>query len=133
MIMRTTNHESRITKRGFTLIEILITLIILTGGVAIVVGVFSTGLLSSVDAENTTIAMNLAQRRMEEFKNLDFDTEIVDEARAAVTGFSGFEREVEVTETESDLKQVTVTAYWQYKGEDVSVSLVSYISETQKN
>lgn len=114
-------------QNGFTLLEILISLIILTLSFVMVVGLFGTGLISGQDAENTAIAMNLAQRRMEEIRNLAFAS-ITDESRATVSGFSAFEREVAVTQPETGLKQVTVTVYWTSKSSDVGTSLVSYIS-----
>ena len=119
----------RHTKRAFTLIEILVALIILTAGVVAIAGLFATSLVGSIDAEDLTIAMNLAQRRMEEIRNLDFDTEIVDAPKAAVAGFSGFQREVAVEEPETDLKQVTVTVYWTYKGDELNAPLSTYISK----
>ena len=115
--------------KGFTLIEILIALVILAVSIVFIVGLFANALVASVDAENTTIAMNLAQGRMEEIRNLDFDTEIVNEAKAVVSGFAGFQREVAVTEPETDLKQVTVTVYWAYKDDELTVPLVTYISK----
>jgi len=119
----------RNTKYGFTLLEILIALVLFTSGVVIITGLFSTGILGSVDAENTTIAMNLAQAKMEEIRNLDFDTEIIDEDRVAVTGFPTFEREVTVSEPETDLKLVRITVYWTLKGGVVDVPLTTYISK----
>lgn len=116
-------------KHGFTLLEILITAIIFTTAVVVIAGLFGTGLVSSLDSENTTIAINLAQKRMEEIRNLDFDTEIVSEAKADVDGFAGFRREVVVSEPQADLKQVTVTVYWSYKSGEISESLVTYISK----
>jgi Tfp pilus assembly protein PilV len=116
-------------KRAFTLLEILVALVILTTGIITIVGLFSASLVSSVDAENTDIAMNLAQARMEEIRNLDFDTGIVNEARAAVSGFAGFEREVVVATPETDLKQVTVNVFWSYKSSEITVPLVTYISK----
>jgi prepilin-type N-terminal cleavage/methylation domain-containing protein len=123
----------KLKKSGFTLLEILITLIILTLGVVVLAGLFSNGLVGSTDAENTTIAMNLAQRRMEEIRNLGFPN-IEDEPKDDVSGFSGFQREVAVTDppgdpTTDDLKKVTVTVYWTYKADEVDVSLATYISK----
>ncbi|MBN3039108.1 MAG: prepilin-type N-terminal cleavage/methylation domain-containing protein [Candidatus Omnitrophica bacterium] len=128
-VINISNCESRITRRAFTLLEILITLIIMVLGVVFVVGLFSTGLVSSYDAESTTVAMNLAQQRMEEFKNLDFDTEVVDEAKADIVGFPGFQREVIVSEPQIDLKKVIVKTYWTYKSDEISVALATYISK----
>jgi len=115
--------------QGFTLLEVLIALIILTAGVVVIIGLFSSGLVSSVDAERTTVAMNLAQRKMERIRNSDFDTGIVNEAKATVDGFPVFQREVVVTEPETDLKQVRVNVYWSYKGGEITVPLVTYISK----
>lgn len=120
-------------KNGFTLLEILIALILFTVGVVAITGLFASGMFSGSDAENTTIAMNLAQRKMEEIKNLAFAS-IADEAKADVSGFSGFQREVAVTAPlvdpdMSDLKHVTVTAYWTLKGDEISVPLETYISK----
>ncbi len=116
-----------VKKSGFTLLEVLIALLVFTSGVIVMMGLFSRGLVSAADAEDTTIAMNLAQRRMEEIKNLDF-TGIVSEAKAPVSGFPGFQREVAVTAPETDLKQVTVTVSWTFKDDEISVPLVTYIS-----
>lgn len=113
---------------GFTLLEVLIALVLFVLGVVVIAGLFSTGLANSVDAEKITIAMDLAQRRMEEIRNLDFDTGIIDEAKASIDGFSGFQRQVTVTEPETDLKEVTVTVYWTFKAEEISTSLETYIS-----
>lgn len=116
-------------KRAFTLLEIMIALIILTLGVVAAVGLFSSGMSSGIDAENTTIAMNLAQRKMERIRNTDFDTEIISEAKAVVDGFPLFQREVMVTEPETGLKEITVNVYWSYKEDEVIVPLVTYISK----
>ncbi len=115
-------------KGGMTLLEILVALIIFTSGAVAVVRLLSEGLAAGVDAENTAIAAAIAQRRMEEFRNLDFDTGVVSEAKADVAGFTGFQRQVTVTEPQTDLKQITVTAYWRAKGGEVSTSLATYLS-----
>lgn len=126
------SRERRVKKTGFTLLEILIALILCTLGVVVMAGLISSGLVGSSDAENTTIAMNLAQRRMEEIRNLGFSN-ISDEPKDSVAGFSGFQREVEIDDppgapTTDDLKQVTVTVYWTTKGGEADISLVTYIS-----
>ena len=118
-----------LNSRGFTLLEILVSIVLLTIGVIAIIGLFSANFIGSIDAENTAIAVNLAEKRMEEIRNLDFDTGIVNEAKASVSGFAGFERQVVVAEPETDLKYVTVTAYWTYKTDEVSITLDTYVSK----
>jgi Tfp pilus assembly protein PilV len=121
-------RRKRQIARGFTLLEVLIATVLLTTGVIIVAGLFSAGLSSSDDAEMTGIAMNLAQKRIEEIQNLNYTSGVANESRAAVAGFSGFQRAVAVTTPATDLKQVTVTVFWSDKGNDVNTSLTTYIS-----
>ena len=115
-------------KNGFTLLEVLIAAILFTIGVIAIVAALGRGLIGSADSEDMLIGINLAQKRLEEFRNLDYDTEVISEAKAAVSGFTGFEREVTVTEPETDLKRVTVTVYWTLAGDEISTSLITYIS-----
>lgn len=120
-------------ENGFTLLEVLIATVIIGVGVAVLIGLFGNVLAASGDAENTLIAMNLCQQRMEEIRNLAF-AGIADESKADVSGFSGFQREVEVDPPDvdpdmSDLKQVTVTVYWTFNGDEISVPLETYISK----
>ena len=120
------------TEKGFTLLEVLVAIVLLVVGVAVLVGLFSNALIGSSDAENTTIAMNLIQGRMEEIRNLGFSN-IIPESKADVSGFPEFQREVAIYDPEgdptvNDLKQVTVTVYWTFKGNEVKISAVTYVS-----
>ena len=68
MISRITNHESRITNRGFSLIEVLLAIVIVSGGVIAVAKGFASGLLAYNDTQDTELALNIAQAKMEEIK-----------------------------------------------------------------
>ena len=114
-------------RRGFSLLEILIALVLFTVGFVAILGIFSRAILSSSDAEKTVVATNLAQKKMEEMRNLAY-ADIASEAKAAVSGFTSFQREVTITEPQTDLKQVVVTAYWTFKGDEISVPVQTYIS-----
>jgi len=120
-------------KRAFTLLEVLIAAVLFTTGVVVMVGLFGKGFISGFDAESTTIAVNLAERKVEEIRNLAFD-DIVDEEKANVPDFTGFQREVLVSDPEGapaipDLKEVTVTVYWTPKTSELSVPLATYIAK----
>lgn len=73
------------------------------------------------------VANNLAQEKMEEVRNKTYSS-IANEAKAAVTGFPVFQREVVVTTPQSNLKQVHVNVYWFNKSSELSTSLVTYVS-----
>jgi len=115
-------------KQGFSLLECLIAVAVFTAGVTIIISLFSTGFIGGFDAEKTSVAMNLAQQRMEEIRNMAF-VNIDDEAKATVAGFSGFQRDANVTEFPIDLKQVTVTVYWTHRGAAINVPITTYISK----
>jgi prepilin-type N-terminal cleavage/methylation domain-containing protein len=118
----------RTKKAGFTLLEILLTLVLFGMGVVGIAGLFGSVLDSSLDAEYTETAMNLAQARMEQIRNFAYGS-IPSDSKAQVAGFPLFQRQVSVTESPIDLKQVTVTVYWQFKNREVSEQLVTYVSK----
>lgn len=122
----------RTARRGFTLLEIIIAVVLFTSGVVIMLGLLSKGVVGSSDAENTIIAINLAQQRMEEIRNFAFEN-ITAEAKTVITAFPNFQRQVEVDDPVGapaidDLKRVTVTVYWTAKGGELSESIVTNIS-----
>lgn len=129
MIRRFTNHDPRSTNAGFTLLEVLIAVFICAVGLFAVIGVFVIGTGGAVDSERSLTALLLAQQRIEQIRNLDYTTGIINESRSPVTGSTGFEREVTVAESPADLKRVDVTVYWRSKGADIPVTLTTYISK----
>jgi hypothetical protein len=86
---------------------------------------FSSGFLASVNVENSTVARNLAESRIEQIKNLSFSA-VTSEALAPVTGYAGFRRQVVVTQPQTTLKQVTVFVFWREGGSDLN-----YQTDTQ--
>ena len=127
-VLRGTRYAARNTRRGFTLLEILLTLALFGVGVVGIAGLFGYALDSSLDAEYTETAVALAQAKMEEIRNIAYAS-IANEAKAQVAGFSLFQRQVGVTESPADLKQVTVTVYWQFRNKEVNEQLVTYVSK----
>lgn len=116
-------------KKGFTLIEILVTIVLLTAGIVSILQMLSMGMFANTNAEHATTAFYLAQEKMEEIKDAssyaNIDTFAV--ARATLSGdFADFDREVTVS---GDPKQVNVIVYWMAKGQDQSVDLVSLFAD----
>ncbi len=115
--------------RGFTLLEALITIVILVVGVVALLQVFSIGMFADTGVENATVALNLTQEKMEEIKDVSFyfDIDSFVSARANLGGdFADFDREVTVS---GDPKQVNVVVYWTVKGEDQSINLVTLFAD----
>lgn len=114
-------------KSGFTLLEILITLVILTVGVISLVWMFSTGMFASTDIENVDLALNIAQAKMEEVKDTAFAS-LADSGPTADANFSNFDVTVNVAEGD-DPMQVDVTVEWDIKGGTTSVVLTTLVAD----
>ncbi len=123
-----TNHQSPIRKGGFTLLEVLLTIILMVTGFVLLLQALATGLFSGGENETELIAINLAQEKMEAIRNDNYSN-IVNEAKAAVPGFTVFQREVVVTIPQAGLKQAVVNVYWFTKADELNVSLVTYVSD----
>ena len=107
------------TKEGFTLLEILLTLALFGAGVVGITGLFGYTLENSLDADYTQNAVSLARAGMEEIRNIPY-AYIKSESKAQITGFPLFKRQVDVSTALANLKQVTVTIYWQFKGKEAA-------------
>lgn len=118
---------SRSRTSGFTLFEVLLTLFLITSGFVALSSAFSLGLFASGNSENLLVGTQLAQEKMEEIRNKTY-ANVVSESRAAVTGFTLFEREVVVTTPQTDLKQVSVNVYWFNKKDELNAQMVTYVS-----
>lgn len=135
MIMKA---KSKKIHKGLTLVEVLLALSILIIGILAVIQLFPLGLNMSRLSKNETIAVNLAQAKMEETKNNSYD-EIKSENRDKVSvnpdsPYYKFERKTDVefanenlekVESDSGLKKIIVTLYWQEASEEKSISQVT--------
>ena len=114
-------------QKGFTLLEVLLAILLFVSTFTVLAQAISVGLSSGGDNENSLIAANLAAEKMEILENTSYAS-IANEAKAAVSGFASFQREVTVTTPITSLKQTTVTVYWNHKSAELSYSLVTYFS-----
>lgn len=114
-------------KKGFTLLEVLLTIILMVTGFVLLLQALATGLFAGGENETELIAINLAQEKIEELRNNNYSN-IVNETKAAVPGFPVFQREVVVTTPQAGLKEVSVSVYWFTKADELNASLVTYVS-----
>ena len=120
--------QIRSPKNGFTLLEILLTLLLLGVGVVSLVSAMTLILTSGGINESELVAVNLAREKIETLKNMSYSS-IANETKAPVSGFTSYQREVAVTVSSANLKQITVTVYWNHKTTELSKNLVTYRSD----
>lgn len=110
----------------------MLAVLLLVIGVASVTFIFGRGIFATTDAESMEQAVALAQEKMENLRGTTFGS-IVSETKAAVSGWSGFSREVTVANTATNLKQVVVVVYWNTVDGELSTSLTSYAANVSNN
>ena len=119
-------------RAGFTLTEILVTMVILSLGFLGVSAMTITTLQSLSFSQNLTTATMLTQEKLEQLKNISYDNvSAAEEAYGAILNYPDFRRVVTVVDgTLANTKNVTVTTYWRNaKGSDVhNVSAKTIIS-----
>jgi len=113
------------SRNGFTLLEIIITMVILSLGILVLSQAFSMGMLASRDVENVDLALNIAQAKMEEIRNTSFSNN-GSSGPTNDSNFSNFTTTITVTGT--DPKQVGVTVAWNVQGGSTSVALTTLIA-----
>ena len=114
-----------LNKKGFTLIEILVGLIILAIGLLGIAGMQVTSVKGNFFSKNLTQASFVAQDRLEFLKNLPISNPIFQSAatytepQANISG-QKFNRSYKI-ELDGTLRKITYTVTW-YDGVDHSVS-----------
>lgn len=116
----------RLKRTGFSLLEVMLAVIILTGGTIAVCQALSRGILASSDAENVDLALNIAQAKAEVLKNNGFAA-LADSGPAADPNFSNFNVTVNVAEGQNPM-QADVTVAWNVPGGQTNVTLTNLIA-----
>lgn len=113
---------------GFTLIEVIVAITVLAVGILSLTEIFPFALKISRSAEQQTVAVNLAQAKIEEMFYLDYENISTGtiEARQRMSDepanpFYYYEREtlaehvdgdLNTSVTETGMKKITTTVYW---------------------
>lgn len=114
-------------QKGFTILEVLLAVVLITTGFAVLLNFASIGLFSGGENENELTGISLAQDKIEELRNKSY-ANVVNEVKAAVSGFTGFQREVVVTIPQTNLKQININVYWLSKSSELNTGITTYVS-----
>ena len=115
-------------KQGFSLLEVLITTILMVVGVVAVVKAVNDGMAIDFAAENRAVATQLAQEKMESIKGSTSFSGITATPKAAVDAVKFPQFKSEVLVSGSDPKQVTVNVYWDTTDPSLKVTLQTLIT-----
>ena len=111
-------------RNGFSLIEVLIALVLLTVGLLALGGMQIVSIKGNSFSQQMTQATVLTQSKLEELKKLPFADSSLSSGLhdEGILGGSGFSRSYDVESVSATLKAVTVTVQWREET-DHSISL----------
>ncbi len=117
---------------GFSLLEVMVTVVVLSFGLLAIIHLFPIGLRASKISQDVTTATFLAQERIEELKSARYMD--IDCASGTFEGpYNEFEWEQRVSEEISGwLKKVTVRVFWSRYGRTRNVKLTTFIANYQR-
>lgn len=100
-------------KDGFTLLEVLFSIVILSVGLLGLAAMQMTAIKGNTYGNKLSIATELIENQMEAFRNTPFD-QIDDITLAPVAGYEYYQREAVVQDNTplADAKTITVTVKW---------------------
>lgn len=112
---------------AFTLLEMMLALVLFAVGTVAVMDLLHRAQAGTTDGENVLVATSLAQRCLEELRNVSYAS--LDAATCTVpSGFTPFTLTKTVATSYTNLKQVVVTASWSAPGGQTNVALQTYRS-----
>jgi len=126
-------------KKGFTIVEVLAGIVILSIGIIAVVNLFPSSTRVVTHFQKQTQAIYLAQSKLEEVNSIEYDDLTVGIIEPKHEVQSGFQRQTQVSlvdgdlaesDTDVGLKKITVTVFW--KEEDKEKSVKFYYLKTRE-
>lgn len=120
-------------KGGFTLIEIMLAVLIVSIGLVGIAFVFSRGSAFITEIRETSIAMQAASQEMELIRGMDFDDILTLGSSFTTAGFSNLSNPTGTLCVDNpfgtdDMRRVSITVSWTSpQGRSLSKSLVSLV------
>ena len=112
---------------GFTLVEVIVTVVILMLGMVVVLGVFLGAAKASSHAHKVDIAHYLAQETIEQFRNTPFpQIQPFSESYGDIEGFPNYRRVVQMHQI-GTLKTVRVFVF--FDNDQRNSHLISYYTD----
>ncbi len=105
--------------KGFTLIEIMISIAIIAIGIFAVMSLIITVMKGNTLSKRVTTATTIAQGKMEDFKSMDYDSVVDDPGTDTATAYDTvyyWEVNVEDDTPATDTKTITIDVYWSSGG-----------------
>ena len=121
----------RSQKKGFTLVELLIAIVLIVTGLVTLMGVMSVAIGADANLEYRLTALNLANEKIEQLKDVAFGSIAAGTETGSSMGFDWLgQRVVSINEPYGPnlLKEVTVTVEWAEKGSTQSIAVDTFIA-----
>lgn len=127
MVLRRKNKEE-----GFTLIEVLVTIMFLAVALIALLSSFTFGFKTISKMKQVSMATQCIQEELEEIRNMAFD-DILNLGKSFTnTTLSKLKNNNGILNIEDsvgeDIKKLTVSVIWTYKGRSVRKDMVTYIT-----
>ncbi len=124
-------HFVKAKEEGITYIELLISMAIVSVGIAAASGMFLTGVHGDNFSNSMSTAITLSQDAMEVIKNTTYkDIAGYQQDYGSISGYSNFKRVVAVTadSPEANMKSVTITVSWMGSDREHKVTFRSIVA-----
>jgi prepilin-type N-terminal cleavage/methylation domain-containing protein len=116
---------------GFTLIEVMIALVIMSIGLTALAAVQISAIRGNAFSKRMTTAVSIAEARMEQIKNGSYASIIPESAIQVTQSNMNFTRQVAVTNNSplANTKTINVTVSWSERSKSPSVPITTIVSQ----
>jgi prepilin-type N-terminal cleavage/methylation domain-containing protein len=102
----------KLSKKGFSLIELMVAIAILAMAIFGIFHAYSVGFMGMADARDRTVATNYAREAMEDVKNMDFE-KITTTTKSVINANKKYRIDVNVSMESTNLKKVSTMVSWE--------------------